>query len=59
MRTKRWFRWLLFLGAAASFLRVVWAGAEPFSVGTFFVLGGGWFWLERRKTRELDAPRPR
>lgn len=52
-------RWTLFALAATAFVRFVFFGRGPAALAVFFVAGGLWFWLERRKMRELDAPRPR
>lgn len=54
-RQKRGYRWMLFLVAVlcffyTMFIRVSWA-----VVALFFLSGIGWYWLEQRKTRELDA----
>ena len=57
--TKRAYRWFLFLAAALSFFYVVFFDRSPSAVATFFLCGGAWYWLEQRKTRELDAPRPK
>ena len=55
---KRGFRWMLFFIAAGSFFYTILHHVSPWSVGLFFVCGGAWFWLERRKMRELDALPP-
>ena len=60
MRQRRAYRWMLFLVAAACFLYFVFIDNEsPWALGLFFLSGGLWFWLERRKMRELDALHPR
>jgi len=52
-------RWIFFLTAAGSFLYVAWRGYSPWALVCFFASGGIWFWLERLKTRELDAMKKR
>lgn len=49
-------RWLLFFTALFCFFYVVIVDATTWSVGGFFASGLLWYWLERRKMRELDAP---
>lgn len=49
-------RWILFFVAIACFLYAVVVDATAWSVGGFFCSGIIWYWLERRKMRELDAP---
>lgn len=53
-------RWALFFSAGSFFLYFVFidSGSLPALAG-FFVTGGLWYRRERRKMRELDAPRPR
>ena len=55
----RGLRWLLFIVAAILLLKSVFGTASAWSVGGFFLCGVLWYWLTWRKTRELDAPRPR
>ncbi|MCX5787911.1 MAG: hypothetical protein NTX64_05295 [Elusimicrobia bacterium] len=57
--TRRAYRWFLFLVAVASFFHILFAGPTIPGVILFFVSGGLWYWREQRKTRELDAPRPK
>ena len=57
--TKRAYRWFLFLVALFSFFYVVFRDASPLALTSFFVSGALWWWFERRKTRELDSPKPR
>ena len=57
--TKRAYRWFLFLAAVLSFFYVVFFDRSPTAVAAFFVSGGVWYFLEQRKTRELDAPKPK
>ena len=57
-RPKRGFRWALFLVAAICFFYTILRGVSILGVGLFFVCGGAWYWLEQRKTRELDALPP-
>ncbi len=56
---RRALRWTLFTLAivclAASFV----VDGKLWTSAGFFVCGGAWFWLAKRKARELDAPRPR
>ena len=56
MRQKRAYRWFLFVVAVVCFFYVVCRSRSPKAVASFFVAGGLWYWLERRKTRELDGP---
>lgn len=53
------FKWLLLLAAVVSLVRVVFFSATAWSVASFFLCGGAWYWLTWRKTRELDAAKPR
>lgn len=57
--TRRAYRWFLFLVACCSFFHIVFARPNFANVSLFFVAGGLWYWREMRKTRELDAPRPK
>lgn len=59
MKSKRGVRWSLFVLAAACFVYAVFVDASVWAVCLFVVSGGWWYWLEQRKTRELDAPSPR
>jgi len=59
MQTKRGFRWTLFAVAFCCFFWVVFVSSSPWAIALFFISGGGWYYLEQRKTRELDAPKPR
>ncbi|HVE12560.1 MAG TPA: hypothetical protein VNI01_04130 [Elusimicrobiota bacterium] len=60
MRQRRAYRWLLFAVAAASFVYFVFFHRESAAaLAVFFLSGGAWYWLEMRKMRELDAPRPK
>lgn len=59
MARRRGYRWTLFVVAAGLFVYVTLVEASAWAVAAFFVSGGLWYWLERRKMRELDAPRPR
>lgn len=58
MKNRRW-RWVLLLAALLLLLKSVFGTATPWSVGGFFACGACWYWLARRRTRELDAPRPK
>jgi hypothetical protein len=56
MWARRLVRWTVFWCAAGAFVRFVWFDNEDLRVlAAFFVAGGLWVWLERRKMRELDA----
>lgn len=56
MNIRRPIRWTLFWLAVAAFLRFTLVDRDDMrSLGAFFVCGGLWYWLERRKMRELDA----
>jgi len=59
-RSRLALRWSLFFSAGSFFLYFVFIDSGSMSaLGGFFVTGGLWYWRERRKMRELDAPRPR
>lgn len=56
MLARRLLRWSLFIAASSSFVRFVAVDNEDMrALAAFFVCGGLWYWLERRKMRELDA----
>ena len=56
MWARRALRWAAFLCAGGTFLHFVLVDSENLRVlGGFFLSGGLWLWLERRKMRELDA----
>ena len=55
----RGLRWCLLLAAILFLLRSVFGAASNWSVGGFFACGAAWYWLARRKRRELDAPKPK
>lgn len=55
----RGFRWTCFVLAIASLIKSVFGVTTTWSVGLFFVSGSLWYFLTWRRTRELDAPRPR
>lgn len=57
-RQKRGFRWTLFAVSVLCFMYTVFVRVSLWTLGFFFVSGGAWYWLERRKTRELDALPP-
>lgn len=44
--------------ATASFFYTILVRVSIIGVVLFFICGFGWWWLERRKTRELDAIPP-
>lgn len=52
-------RWLLFFCAIGLLLKSVFGRASQWSVGGFFLCGMAWYYLTWRRTRELDAPKPR
>ncbi len=52
-------RWVLFFCAAGLLLKSVFGRATQWSVGGFFACGIAWYYLTWRRTRELDAPKPR
>ncbi len=56
---KRAYRWLLFVAALLCFFYVVFVDHAWPGVICFFLFGGAWYFLEQRKTRELDAPAPK
>ncbi len=59
MPWSRRLRWMLL---AMAFFFLAWsllASPSPWTVAGFFACGAGWYWLTRRKTRELDSHRPR
>lgn len=56
MNFRRFIRWTLFWVAVAAFLRFTLVDSDDMrSLAAFFASGGLWYWLERRKMRELDA----
>ena len=58
MRQRRAYRWALFLVALICFAYFVFFDSDSIpSLLAFFASGGLWYWLERRKMRELDALR--
>ena len=57
--TRRAYRWSLFVVAVGTFFYILYAGPGVLDVALFFISGGLWYWREQRKTRELDAPRPK
>lgn len=56
---RRGLRWTLFLVAFYSLLKTVFGTATVWSVAGFFAAGGAWYWLTWKRTRELDALKPR
>jgi hypothetical protein len=58
VRQKRSFRWTLFSISVICFFYTVLVRVSPWVVALFFLSGGGWYWLEQRKTMELDALPP-
>ncbi len=56
LQPRRLLRWFLFWLAAGAFFRFILVDNEDLrALGVFFAAGGLWYWLERRKMRELDA----
>jgi hypothetical protein len=56
LRQRRAYRWILFFAAIYCFYYFVFCDSEElWALGGFFVCGGSWYWLERRKMTELDA----
>ncbi|MFH2204610.1 MAG: hypothetical protein ABIJ96_15960 [Elusimicrobiota bacterium] len=56
MRQRRAYRWMLFFVAFICFLYFVFHDNDSlWALGLFFLSGGLWYWLERRKMCELDA----
>ena len=56
MQPRRLLRWALFWFAAGGFFRFILVDNEDMrALAVFIVAGGLWYWLERRKMRELDA----
>lgn len=53
------FRWLLFVLAIGFLLKSIFGTATHWSLAGFFVCGILWYALTWRRTRELDAPKPR
>ena len=59
MKQRRATRWALFFLSAACFFYVLFVDNDSLAaLAGFFAFGGFWYWLERRKMTELDAPRP-
>lgn len=52
-------RWLLLVFALAFLAAAFLSERKLWTAVGFFVCGAGWYFLARRKARELDAPRPR
>lgn len=52
-------RWLLLVLAIGFLLKSVFGQATTLSLVGFFVCGVSWYVLTWRRTRELDAPKPR
>jgi len=56
MRQRRAYRWALFFVALFCFFYFVFRDSDSlWALGLFFLSGGLWYWLERRKMRELDG----
>lgn len=56
MQSRRLLRWVLFWLAGAAFFRFILVDNDDMRALAVFILAGGlWYWLERRKMRELDA----
>jgi len=52
-------RWLNLILSVAFLLKSVFGATTTWSVAGFFVFGAVWYFLTWRRTRELDATRPR
>lgn len=52
-------RWLSLILSIAFLLKSVFGTTTSWSVAGFFIFGALWYFLTWRRTRELDAPRPR
>lgn len=59
MKRARSYRWALLLAALFCFVYAAFVDHSPLWAAGFLTFGGLWHWLERRKMRELDAPRPK
>ena len=60
MKKRRAYRWTLFFVAVGCFFYFIAVDNDSMvSLGLFFLSGGLWYWLERRKMTELDGPRPK
>ncbi|MFH1725225.1 MAG: hypothetical protein ABII00_11480 [Elusimicrobiota bacterium] len=60
MKQRRAYRWALFALAIVCFVYFVFVDSDSIpALALFFLFGGLWYWLERRKMRELDAPEPK
>ncbi len=57
--SQRNLRRVLFLMASGFLLSAFMADDKIWPCVGFFFFGGLWFWLARRKARELDSPHPR
>lgn len=52
-------RWILFILTASFLVGSFFTEHEFWAAAGFFTCGSLWYWLVRRKARELDGPRPR
>lgn len=52
-------RWILLCFAVAFLASAFFAERKEWAAVGFFACGLGWYFLARKKARELDAPRPR
>ena len=55
-RAARWFSLLISLACLAT---NVFGQSTAWSLAGFFIAGAAWYYLTWKRTRELDAPRPR
>jgi hypothetical protein len=53
------FRWILLILTAAFLGASFFTEHELWAAAGFFICGSLWYWLVRRKARELDGSRPR
>lgn len=56
---KRSARWIVLLICLGCLAQNVFGESNPWTLTGFFVSGAIWYWLTWKRTRELDAPRPR
>lgn len=56
---KRSARWLSLLVCVGCLAKNMFGQSSAWSLAGFFASGGAWYYLTWKRTRELDAPRPR
>ena len=59
LRMGRSARWVMLVLCLAFLLKNVFGEATAWSLTGFFLTLAVWYWLARKRTRELDAPRSR